>query len=114
MPLSVLSSWRNDLEKFLRSDSSGRNQVDVLVHHGERVEREAAFGNWTRRTRKGRNGAEGGHRLSLVLTTYEVAMKDVALLRRGQWQYMVVSLVHTMTPLSFCKTLSNRWTRRID
>ena len=120
MPLSVLSSWRVDLQRFCRVGA-----VSLHVHHGgDKAAREEAFEHWLKQTRKALyNGAGTGAwrgagigdvknkstsrgggssndwKISLVLTTYDLALKDEHLLRRLRkgpcsWQYLVVRAPH--------------------
>lgn len=118
MPLSVVSSWRSDLQRFVRMEDG---VLDVYVHHGEKAVREVEFASWLAELRRQRSsngrGPSGGakrDRLWIVLTTYEMVMSDEQLLRkfntnnsvssshRGnnsgnqcnlQWEYLVVRVV---------------------
>ena len=111
MPLSVMSSWKGDLRRFVAPGA-----FELYVHHGEKYARQEEFLAWYKQLKKdaqrreqqgygtssggGTSGRSSGNRgkISLVLTTYEIAMKDEHLLRklgkrghRCPWQYMVVS-----------------------
>jgi chromodomain-helicase-DNA-binding protein 1 len=89
MPLSVITSWRTDLQKF------GMDLFDIYVHHEGKDNRHAAFAQWHQQLRhNARNGSQ--RKVSLFLTTYEIAIKDDTILSKlshgsVQWQYLVVS-----------------------
>ena len=117
LPLSVMTSWKGDLKKF-----TTENAFDVYIHHGEKISRQEAFEQWYHALKKRRkrslstaaaahnssnsncyhkgvdqnkNSDDSEERVSIVLTTYEVAMKDEHLLRRlnkglVKWEYLVV------------------------
>jgi SNF2 family DNA or RNA helicase len=129
MPLSVMSSWKTDLQRF------GGSSFDVFAFQGDKASREEGFSDWVQELRKARkrycdyggitssarheNGCGGkstagttagiaeveGRRrkISVVLTTYELAMRDEHLLRKlrckgkGEssvaWQYLVVRVL---------------------
>lgn len=89
MPLSVISSWKGDLKRFNHST------FDVHIHHGEKQQREEAFDYWLFNIQRCMRKTPWLLRISIVITTYEVALKDEQLLRglsRGscRWQYLVV------------------------
>lgn len=101
MPLSVLTSWRSDIAKLTRPGA-----FNVLVHHGERDARAEELQRWYHKLKTQQqqqqqqrcvSPAAAGGRVALLLTTYELAMKDADLLRlfrRGpvRWDYLVVRL----------------------
>lgn len=89
MPLSVISSWKADLQKF------GGDSFDIYVHHGEKQGREQSFCTWYRAV-KG-NTRQCRPKIFLLITTYELTIKDEHLLSRlgrrsasVSWQYLIV------------------------
>ena len=87
MPLSVLGSWQHDMQRFAPT-------VRVQVHHGEREERILCLETWMR----GLRGQKAPTAPVVLLTSYEMAMKDIQALRGLRrfagldvaWQYLVV------------------------
>jgi len=90
MPLSVISSWKTDIAKF------GKGKFQLHVHHGERSLRETNFYSWYRELKAHRHNRR---KITLFVTTYELAIKDDHMLARlGRrsatvgWEYLIVSL----------------------
>jgi chromodomain-helicase-DNA-binding protein 1 len=88
VPLSVITSWRTDLQKF------GYDEFTVYVHHGDKDTRHDSYLEWFHETKKLRKFSKEKN-IALFITTYEVAIKDEHLLSklsRGslQWEYLVV------------------------
>lgn len=131
----MLTSWKNDIEKFgnrnrstinrstvstsgsasinggVNAKNSANSNFDVHVHHGEKAAREESFYEWYRRIRRSyshtahssasasaHSADDTGHaRISLLFTTYDMAIKDVHLLRKlnlssHPWQYLIVRI----------------------
>ena len=91
MPLSVMNSWKGDLNKFVDD-----GLFNVYVHHGEKGVREECFLSWIRDMKTSINNGERNS-IHLVLTSYEIAINDAELLRKlrkgpYQWEYLVVCL----------------------
>jgi hypothetical protein len=103
VPLSVIYNWKHDIQKFGQCDCRIRTaamqcseckcgvrlSVDVLVHHGvSSEERGANFLSWMNKVQKslqrlrnqGGDGVSASETVYVVLTTYEVALKDERLL----------------------------------
>ena len=108
MPMSVLSSWKQETQRFLPGI------FDIYVHHGSKNDRAEAFQEWRRQmviSRKARISAmasastttlgsalkgalantngevnnrpeTSGPRVFVCLTTYDIALKDQAILQR--------------------------------
>ena len=97
--MSVINVWRDDLLKFCPG-------ISVHIHHGAKEKRIPSLKKWrenlhisrSRFLAKSYNGArkkKEAHHIHVVLTTYEVVMKDCQLLRRQnggpyKWAYLVV------------------------
>ena len=118
VPLSVLSNWKNDAVKF-----APLLATRMHLHHGLANERKAAllefFKNVKRRSKlrikqevQNNNeididGSDANMDdfisvdprlgdLSIVVTTYEMAIRDESLLKRTKWQYCVVDEGHRL------------------
>jgi SNF2 family DNA or RNA helicase len=101
MPMSILSVWQNDMEKFCPD-------VDLHIHHGNKIDRHANFALWTKNLNSKRQKiaklrADSSHadykkpqHISIVLTTYDLAIKDLNLLKKKthKWGYLVVDEAH--------------------
>ena len=128
MPMSVLSSWKQETQRFLPGI------FDIHVHHGHKNERAEAFQEWRRRMvasrkarisamasastttlgsalkgalahangeKSSRPGNTGPQTICVCLTTYDIALKDQALLQRFgktacRWGYLVVDEAHRL------------------
>ena len=85
MPLSVLNVWKADIAKF----SPG---LSLHIHHGSKTERHEQFNKWSKKLASARqqlqrsNNNEGmrkkSEHISIVITTYELAIKDLSLLKK--------------------------------
>jgi len=110
MPLSVLSSWKGDLKRFCSDED-----INVHVHHGNKEERMSDFEAWRKRLSvsakvRSRSGKMNHHqsasstsswKVSIVLTTYDLAIKDVAVFQKigrspCRWSYLVVDEAHRL------------------
>ncbi|KAF9589973.1 hypothetical protein IFM89_029710 [Coptis chinensis] len=89
-PLSTLSNWVNEIEKFTPS-------INAIVYHGDKKVRDES-----RRKYMPRNA---GPEFLIVITSYEVAMNDARrCLRHYQWKYVVVDEGHRLKNTK-CKLL---------
>lgn len=115
-PFSVIENWRDEWARAtsnpalagaasaLRTDASGA--ADSLhIHHGLPAERAHALKAFMRdqlqRQRRAGSGKQPTRLPTIVVTTYELAMRDVALLRScvsgwGGWSYLVVDEGHRL------------------
>uniref|UniRef100_A0A1A8BF26 Chromodomain helicase DNA binding protein 1-like n=1 Tax=Nothobranchius kadleci TaxID=1051664 RepID=A0A1A8BF26_NOTKA len=76
-PLSVLENWRNELERFAPS-------LTLLCYKGDKerraeIQREANTQDF-----------------SVLLTTYELCLKDASYLKRWRWKVLVVDEAHRL------------------
>jgi SNF2 family DNA or RNA helicase len=99
MPLSVMTSWRSDIEKYIPA-----GVTDVHVHLGTREERECGFGEWHRRLKE-QYSRGNTSRVFLCLTSYSFAINDIDLFRRLRqtkrntnlfWDYLIVDEAHRL------------------
>lgn len=115
VPLSVLSNWKNDAKNFAPLLASRMH-----LHHGSAFERKSAlaefFLNLKKRSKMRVKQAVqkeiDGYTdtnvddivsddprlgdLSILVTTYEMAIRDESLLKRTKWQYCVVDEGHRL------------------
>ena len=103
VPVSVLKVWEDDLSKFSPN-------ISLYVHHGVKDERHAAFARWSkdlifqrqqmvRLSAASPNNFKKPEHISIVITTYEIAIRDLNIFRkqgRGpyKWGYLVVDEAH--------------------
>ncbi|KAK8028595.1 SNF2 family N-terminal domain-containing protein [Apiospora marii] len=85
-PLSTLSNWRNEFEKWTPS-------IPFVMYHGTPEDRQAIFKNkiW-KHYAKGRPT----ERFPVVCTSYEMILKDRAALSKIDWAFIVVDEGHRM------------------
>ncbi|CAK6956184.1 chromodomain-helicase-DNA-binding protein 1-like [Scomber scombrus] len=76
-PLSVMENWRNELERFAPS-------LTVLCYKGDK-DRRAEIQRET--------DTDDFH---VLLTTYELCLKDASFLRRWKWKVLVVDEAHRL------------------
>jgi SNF2 family DNA or RNA helicase len=92
MPMSVLASWKTDLKKFAPN-------ITVFIHHGTKEERLHQFSKWSHKFQKmkSKSSSSGNNTVYVVLTTYELAIRDNSLFANFKkkvcpWEYLVVSI----------------------
>ncbi|GIQ82474.1 hypothetical protein KIPB_003621 [Kipferlia bialata] len=76
VPTSVLHNWDNELKRWAP-------QFKVIVYHGTKKARDAMRAGWTR----------PGHH-SIVITSYNTAVQDAAVLKRRRFVYLVLDEAH--------------------
>ncbi|CAA0822877.1 ATP-dependent DNA helicase DDM1 [Striga hermonthica] len=81
-PLSTLSNWLSEIERFVPS-------VNAIIYHGDRKERAEIIRNHMPRTI--------GPKFPIVITSYEVAMIDARRqFKHYSWKYLVVDEGHRL------------------
>ena len=90
MPMSVLSVWKADIAKFAPG-------IAVHIHHGNKIQRHEQFKAWSKKLatvrqqfQRANNQLGSGkapapkkpEHISVVITTYELAIKDLNLLKK--------------------------------
>lgn len=89
-PLSTLSNWMGEIERFVPS-------VDAIIYHGDKKERDEIVRKHMPRTI--------GPKFPIVITSYEIAIYDARrVLRHYSWKYLVVDEGHRLKN-SECKLL---------
>lgn len=93
-PLSTLSNWRNEFEKWTPS-------IPFVMYHGTPEDRQAIFKNkiW-KHYAKGRPT----EKFPVVCTSYEMILKDRAALSKIDWAFIVV----VSMPCYYCRRSTNR------
>uniref|UniRef100_A0A3Q0QVI7 Chromodomain helicase DNA binding protein 1-like n=1 Tax=Amphilophus citrinellus TaxID=61819 RepID=A0A3Q0QVI7_AMPCI len=76
-PLSVLENWRNELESFAPS-------LTVLVYKGDKERRAEIQQEATSQS------------FHVLLTTYELCLKDASYLKRWKWKVLAVDEAHRL------------------
>lgn len=94
-PLSTLQNWVNEINRFAPS-------IPVLKYHGRReeradVQRSKIFRDLVKRNPKSLNK-------TIVVTSYEVILKDSTILQKIQWKYMVIDEGHRLKNMN-CKLI---------
>ncbi|CAI9108511.1 OLC1v1008111C1 [Oldenlandia corymbosa var. corymbosa] len=81
-PLSTLSNWANEINRFTPS-------VNAIIYHGDKKERDDI--------RRKHMPKTIGPKFPIVITSYEVAMMDAKKhLRHYSWKYLVVDEGHRL------------------
>nr|XP_004233969.1 ATP-dependent DNA helicase DDM1-like isoform X1 [Solanum lycopersicum]XP_010317212.1 ATP-dependent DNA helicase DDM1-like isoform X1 [Solanum lycopersicum] len=81
-PLSTLSNWMNEIERFVPS-------INAIIYHGNKKQRDEIRRKHMPRTI--------GPKFPIVLTSYEIAMVDAKkFLRHYTWKYLVVDEGHRL------------------
>jgi ATP-dependent DNA helicase len=89
-PLSTLANWESEFRQFCPS-------LSVLLYHGSTTERAKK----RRNDLKIKNGLIN---VSVVITSYEISMKDKRSLKSVQWKYIVVDEGHRLKNID-CKLI---------
>ncbi|KAL7131882.1 hypothetical protein ABFS83_12G034800 [Erythranthe nasuta] len=94
-PLSTLSNWMSEIERFTPS-------LDAIVYHGDKKCRDEMIRKHMPRT--------VGPKFPIVITSYEIAMSDARrALRHYKWKYLVVDEGHRLKN-SKCKLVKElKW-----
>lgn len=88
-PLSTLSNWVNEFNRFVPS-------MSVLLYHGSKKERAELRIKYMPVTM--------GPTFPVVITSYDVALNDYKVLARYKWKYLVVDEGHRLKNFN-CKLL---------
>ncbi|KAG5621111.1 hypothetical protein H5410_006329 [Solanum commersonii] len=81
-PLSTLSNWMNEIERFVPS-------ISAIIYHGDKKQRDEIRRKHMPRTI--------GPKFPIVITSYEIAMFDAKkFLRHYTWKYLVVDEGHRL------------------
>ena len=86
VPTSVILNWEMEFKKFLPG-------FKVLSYYGN-----------PKRRRELRKGWNDKYHFNVCITSYALALKDAAILRRKQWYYMILDEAHMIKNFK-----SQRW-----
>ncbi|WAR17517.1 DDM1-like protein [Mya arenaria] len=84
-PLSTLPNWRNEFKRFAP-------RLPILFYHGTREERARL----TNKMKKKHEVLPGIKIQPIVITSYDIAMRDRANLQRFEWTFMIVDEGHRL------------------
>ncbi|KAA8496039.1 ATP-dependent DNA helicase DDM1 [Porphyridium purpureum] len=91
-PLTVLPNWSNEVRRFAPS-------LNFVQYHGTKTDRTAKWNSILRHNKP------TDEKFPLILTTYEILMRDRARLAKVPWQYVIVDEGHRMKNMN-CKFVS--------
>ena len=93
-PLSVISTWINDVNKFCP------DEISLHVHQGEKNERYIQYDAWKKTIIK--NSITPNKKICIVLTTYNLVMNDINLFEKKnktgsfKWKYLIIDEGHRL------------------
>lgn len=94
VPTSVILNWVTEFQKFLPG-------FRVLAYHGSTEERQLKRRHWVNDPHH-ENKEKRGY--NAIVTSYNVAMKDINAIRNVQWHYLILDEAHTIRNFN-----SQRW-----
>ena len=97
-PLSTISNWMAELERFTPS-------IPALMYHGSQVSREEMRSTYL--------DQPGANIPSVLVTSYEIAMRDARYLGRISWKYMIIDEGHRLKNLN-CRLIRELKTYKSD
>lgn len=86
VPTSVILNWVTEFQKFLPG-------FRVLGYYGSGEERQAKRRFWTNDPHHENRDKRG---YNVIVTSYNIALKDITSLRTVQWHYMVLDEAHNI------------------
>ncbi|GAB7364705.1 hypothetical protein MBLNU230_g5505t1 [Neophaeotheca triangularis] len=94
VPTSVILNWVTEFQKFLPG-------FRVLAYHGSTEERQLKRRHWVNDPHHENKDKRG---YNAIVTSYNVAMKDINAIRNVQWHYLILDEAHTIRNFN-----SQRW-----
>jgi len=80
-PLSTLHNWLNEFKKWTPG-------MDAVIYHGSKDERKAIRGQFFRK--------KGDGSFPVMITSYEIVIRDIAELRRLSWKFVIIDEGHRL------------------
>ncbi|KAF0696350.1 Aste57867_12909 [Aphanomyces stellatus] len=87
-PLSLIAQWQSECETW--------TDMDCVVYHGASDAREIIQRYEFYHIVQGKPDKKKPFKFHILVTTYEIAIKDIALLSKIQWQCLVVDEAHRL------------------
>ncbi|ETV86000.1 hypothetical protein H257_02499 [Aphanomyces astaci] len=87
-PLSLIAQWQSECETW--------TDMDCVVYHGSSEAREIIQRFEFYHLVHGKLDKRRGFKFHILVTTYEIAIKDIGLLSKIQWQCLVVDEAHRL------------------
>lgn len=87
VPLSTVPNWAREFRRWLP-------QMNLVVYIGDAASREVIRG--FEFSNEGGNRRARPHGFEVLLTTYEMALKDGGILSRIRWEYLLVDEAHRL------------------
>eukprot|EP00669_Euglena_mutabilis_P005157 TRINITY_DN16537_c0_g1_i1.p3 TRINITY_DN16537_c0_g1~~TRINITY_DN16537_c0_g1_i1.p3 ORF type:complete len:116 (+),score=29.54 TRINITY_DN16537_c0_g1_i1:427-774(+) len=85
-PLSTLANWKAELSKWCPF-------MPALLYHGSKEERQEMQRQFQRQRQKAKD-TKDTRSLGVVITSFEMAMRDIKFLCGCAWKYLVVDEAH--------------------
>lgn len=99
-PLSVIQNWKEEFKKFVPS-------MEVCIYHGDKGTREAL------RRDRFPTVTHSSQSVSVVITSFEMALKDSKILGKYSWKYLIVDEGHRLKNMN-CKLLKELKSLKTD
>eukprot|EP01128_Nolandella_sp_AFSM9_P007288 TRINITY_DN3948_c0_g1_i1.p1 TRINITY_DN3948_c0_g1~~TRINITY_DN3948_c0_g1_i1.p1 ORF type:complete len:811 (-),score=128.48 TRINITY_DN3948_c0_g1_i1:318-2750(-) len=88
-PLSTLSNWVNEISKWCPS-------LTPVLYHGNKVVRSELQKDFLKRYRRSQTKKKALKKVPVLVTSYEVAIRDSSFLQQVKWRYLVVDEAHRL------------------
>ena len=84
-PLSTLHNWSNEFKKWCPS-------MEAVIYHGSQQTRADLRGRHFR----AKGNAQGKTVMPVMITSYEIVIRDIKELRRIQWKFLIIDEGHRL------------------
>ena len=81
-PLSTLHNWANEFKKWTPD-------LEAVIYHGTKADRETLIAQHWR-------GKDKGSHMPVMITSYEIIIRDMPKLRKINWKFMVIDEGHRL------------------
>uniref|UniRef100_A0A6B2KXV6 Uncharacterized protein n=1 Tax=Arcella intermedia TaxID=1963864 RepID=A0A6B2KXV6_9EUKA len=86
-PLSTLSNWVNEFQKWTPT-------IPVILYHAKKVERKDLRDQISEGTKS--KSSKSKRQFPVVITSYDLAIRDILFLKKYNWKYLVVDEAHRL------------------